>query len=63
MCESDYGQALEEMRGVVDGLFIVLLDRAFNLHGELIRLRMERQREQQEDEMRSMQQVMKQRED
>lgn len=54
MCDTDYGQLLEEYRGLVEGLFAVLLDRLTNVERELFRYRYEKEQAEQLRQMEDM---------
>ena len=57
--DNDYGQLLEEYRGLVEGLFSLLLGRLYHSQNELIRLKLENERRNRDEQMKMMEEVMK----
>ena len=54
MCEEDYGQLLEEYRGLVETLFTLLLDRMKVTENELFRMKLDNERRKQDKDIKRM---------
>jgi len=59
VCEDDYGQVLEEYRGLVESLFELVLDRLKISERQLYEMKLANERREQEESMKKMLGAMK----